>query len=171
MEIEDKQKKDEPIFGDTSFSAIMKDIYDNSTRKRKQIDILINELRPLIKQLSDAAMVVPLIKEYLEVAVKNDEQLVKLAAVYQKVLAAETRGIFGKPTSGGGNGILTDEEKKQLLQDIQQESNAIVNDDADTEEQLDELMNKVDALKTVEEVHPPLPEVEPVITPTRENVE
>lgn len=170
MEIEDKSKKDEPIFGDTSFSTIMKDIYDNSTRKRKQIDILINELRPLIKQLSDAAMVVPLIKEYLEVAVKNDEQLVKLAAVYQKVIAAENRGFLGKPGATGGNGILTEEEKRQLLQDIQQESNAIVNGDSETEEKLDELMAKVDSLKPAE-ISVPSPDAYPEKTPIEKNIE
>jgi hypothetical protein len=108
-------KLHDELFEGTTLSSLFKNIYDNSTKKNKQIDILVNELRPLIKDVSQAAMVVPLIKEYLEVAVKNDEQLVKLSGVYQKFLAAEERIQELQKENGS---LLTDEEKKQLLQEI-----------------------------------------------------
>ena len=65
------------IFSNKNFSDLLKDIYDNSKKKDRQINLLISELKPLIKNTSDASMVVPMIKEYLEVGVKNDEHLVK----------------------------------------------------------------------------------------------
>ena len=145
MEIEDTSKKDEHIFGDVSFSDVLKDIYDNSTKKRRQIDILINELRPLIKQISDAALIVPLIKEYMEVAVKNDEQLVKMAAVYQKFIASETRAEMD--SNAGGSMILTDEEKDQLMQSVTEESKKIIEDKKQNDVELSELIKKMDALK------------------------
>jgi hypothetical protein len=72
------------MFGKKTFSDLLKDIYSNSKNKEKQITILIEELRPLVKTLGDATVIVPLIKEYMDVGIKNDEMLVKMAAIVQR---------------------------------------------------------------------------------------
>ncbi len=100
--------KDSIIFDDVSFSDIIRDIYKNSKNKKEKIEILLDDLRLLVKTVNDAVLVVPLIKEYLEVAVKNDEQLVKIAAVLQRIL---DNGTNVKKIDE----LLSDEEKKQLL--------------------------------------------------------
>ena len=100
------------IFKGTSFSDLMKDIYHNSKKKERQINTLIQELQPMIKNVGDATVIVPLIKEYLDVAVKNDDALVKLAAVVQRLIASENK-ITGDTEFG-----LSDEERQQLI-DIQ----------------------------------------------------
>ena len=64
------------IFEGKTLSSLFKDIHDNSVEKKDQIEVLIKKLEPLIKNIGDATIVVPLIKEYLDVSVKNDEQLV-----------------------------------------------------------------------------------------------
>ena len=74
--------KDSQLFGDKTFSDLLKDIYDNTKKKEKQITELINQLKPMIRNMTDASMMVPLVKEYLEVSVKNDDNLVKLTADY-----------------------------------------------------------------------------------------
>jgi predicted nucleotide-binding protein (sugar kinase/HSP70/actin superfamily) len=102
------------IFKGKSFSDLMKDIYSNSSKKDRQINMLIGELRPLIKNIGDATVIVPLIKEYLEVGVKNDEHLVKLAAVVQRLVSTSTR----VQSDTGQSWILSDEEKKQLLGEL-----------------------------------------------------
>lgn len=96
------------IFSNKKFSDLLKDIYDNSKKKDRQINLLISELKPLVKSTNDAAMVVPLIKEYLEVGVKNDEHLVKLAAIVQRMSS-------NMGSSGESDYMITEEEKKQLL--------------------------------------------------------
>ena len=101
-----------PIFDNVSFSDIAKEIYTKKKEKDNQIQGLIQELKPLIKNISDAAMLVPLLKEYMEIAVKNDEVLVKLAGIIQKLIISDS----GDSNSGGEFG-LTDAEKKQLLQE------------------------------------------------------
>ena len=73
--------KDTVFFKDKSFSDLLEDVYDNVKTKRSQIDTLIKELQPFMKNIGDAAVIVPLIKEYMEVAVKNDEHIVKVVAV------------------------------------------------------------------------------------------
>ena len=94
------------IFDDKSFSDILKEIHKNQSKKAKQLASLIAELRPLITSLGDATVVVPLIKEYMEISVKNDEQLIKMAAIVQRLSTGAT--------SSGDAGLLTDTEMEQL---------------------------------------------------------
>lgn len=76
---------DQEIFKGKTISDVFKDIYENSKKKDKQISSLIAELRPLVNDLSDATVIVPLIKDYLDVGVKNDDMLVKMASVFQRL--------------------------------------------------------------------------------------
>ena len=94
------------IFDDKSFSDILKEIHKNQSKKAKQLASLIAELRPLISNLGDATVVVPLIKEYMDISVKNDEQLIKMAAIVQRLST-------GTANSGDG-GTLTEAEMEQL---------------------------------------------------------
>ena len=103
---------DSNIFGDKKFSDLLKEIYDNQKKKEKQISTLISELKPLIENIGDATLIVPLIKEYLEIGVKNDEQLIKMATIIQRCLNAGN-------SAGGNDGFsISEEEKAQLLSDI-----------------------------------------------------
>jgi tripartite-type tricarboxylate transporter receptor subunit TctC len=101
--------KDTELFKGKTFSDIMADIYTNSKKKDRQLKLLIAQLEPLVKNINDATVVVPLIKEYMEVSVKNDEQIVKLAAIVQRMMKD------ANSEDGGGLG-LSDDEKKQLLE-------------------------------------------------------
>ena len=94
------------IFDDKTFSDLLKEIHTNQKKKGKQIGQLIAELRPLIQNLGDATVVVPLIKEYMEISVKNDDHLLKMAAIVQRLST-------GTANSGDG-GLLTEEEMNQL---------------------------------------------------------
>lgn len=96
------------IYKGKSFSSLCKDIVKNSEDKKNQVDILISDLRGMIKTVQDGMMVVPLLKEYYDVGIRNDEQLIKLAAIIQRI-------ISGKVSEGDGTTLLTDEEKKQLM--------------------------------------------------------
>lgn len=99
---------DNVIFGNKKFSDILSEIYDNQTEKKKQITGLISELKPLISDIGDATLIVPLIKEYLDVAVKNDDHLVKLTAITQRYISTTQ-------TISGESSLLSDDEKQQLL--------------------------------------------------------
>jgi len=80
------------IFKGKSLSDLFSEIYDNSRKKDKQISTLISELKPLIEDVGDATLVVPMIKEYLEIGVKNDEQLVKIATIVQRLETSIQKG-------------------------------------------------------------------------------
>ena len=100
------------LFDDKSFSDLLKEIHGNQKKKAKQLAQLIAELRPLVQSLGDATVVVPLIKEYMEISVKNDDALLKMAAIVQRLST-------GTLSSGDG-GLLTEEEMAQL-QDLTEE--------------------------------------------------
>jgi hypothetical protein len=103
------------LFKGTNFSDLMRDIYHNSKKKSRQIDSLIKNLEPMIKNTGDATVVVPMIKDYLEVSVKNDDALVKLAAVVQRIISANSKDDDGNEYG------LTDEERAKLLEEAEAE--------------------------------------------------
>jgi len=100
---------DKTVFGNKTFSDLLQEIYENQKKKDKQVSALINELKPMIEEIGDATLLVPLIKEYMEIGVKNDDLLIKMAALAQRAMQAEVNG----ETLG-----ISDEEKEQLLAEI-----------------------------------------------------
>ena len=100
---------DKNIFGKKKFSDILREIYENQKKKEAQISGLISELKPLVKDIGDATLIVPLIKEYMEIGVRNDEQLIKMATIIQRAVQnISDDGEFG----------ITEEEKEELLSEI-----------------------------------------------------
>jgi hypothetical protein len=125
---------DYELFEGKSLSGVFKDIYENTEKNRQQLDVLTKELVSFIKDGDTAMQIVPMLKEYLEINVKNDDQLVKIAAIVQRLLSAETKG--GSEEAFG----LSDKEKDQLMkaveesaQDVQKYSDTIAEDFKSTE--------------------------------------
>jgi len=83
--------KDYEIFEGKTLSDVFKDIYDNSKTNKTQLEVLMKEVVGFIKDGDTAVQIIPMLKEYLEINVKNDEQLVKLATIVQRITAAEKR--------------------------------------------------------------------------------
>ena len=102
-------KLDNLVFGTKKFSDILSEIYDNQKTKSKQISGLISELKPLINDIGDATLIVPLIKEYMDIGVRNDEQLIKMATIVQRAL--------NNSSSEDHMGI-TEDEKTQLMEEL-----------------------------------------------------
>ena len=103
------------LYKGKSFKDLCKDIYTNQEQRKDQIDVFIKELRSLIKNVNDAMVVVPMIKGYLDTANSNDDHLVKLASIVQKIMTASATA----EANGTGLG-LSEAEKKELLAEIDQ---------------------------------------------------
>ena len=103
---------DSLIFGKKKFSDILEEIYNNQKRREDQVTALITELKPLVQEIGDATLIVPLIKEYMEIGVKNDEQLIKMATIVQRVL-------HNQNSSGGDDFGISESEKQQLLDEME----------------------------------------------------
>ena len=104
--------KDNEIFDGKTFQDLTKDIYENSQKKKLQIDLLIQEIHGFITTIDDVVMVAPIIKEYMDASIKNDEHLVKLAGVLQR--------IIGKSSGADDESmLLSDSEKEELMGTLQ----------------------------------------------------
>ncbi len=119
------------IFEGKTFQDLTKDIYENTTKRKVQIDLLISEIHGFITTIDDVVMVAPIIKEYMDTAVKNDEHLVKLAGVLQRIIS-KSSGVDDESM------LLSDAEKEELMGTLQD----TVNDLQKESERLEATKNK-----------------------------
>ena len=105
-------EKDFKLFGDKNFSDLSEEIYNNTKLKKTQIDLLIQEVHGYIQGIEDIAIVGPIIKELMDVGIKNDDNLVKLATLYQRIMSKQT-------IDESGVSLLSDEEKEQLMASLE----------------------------------------------------
>ena len=105
-------EKDFKIFGDKNFSDLSQEIYENNKLKKTQIDLLIQEVHGYIQGIEDIAIVGPIIKELMAVGIKNDDNLVKLATLYQRIMSKQT-------VDESDVGLLSEEEKEQLMASLE----------------------------------------------------
>ena len=96
------------------FSSKLEGLFDEIHEKQKKRDMhimgLVSELKPYMSDIGDATLLVPLIAKYMDLAVKNDDVLVKLASLVYKAAAAEA--------SGEDSLGLSEEERKQLMDEF-----------------------------------------------------
>ena len=109
-------EKDFNIFGDKKFSDLSQEIYENTKLKKTQIDLLIQEVHGYIQCIEDIAIVGPIIKELMDVGIKNDDNLVKLATIYQRIISKQ-------PIDDSDINLLSEEEKEQLMASLEDVSN------------------------------------------------
>ena len=119
------------IFEGKTFQDLIRDIYENTTKRKTQIDLLISEIHGFITTIDDVVMVAPIIKEYMDTAVRNDEHLVKLAGVLQRIIS-KSQGDSDESM------LLSDSEKEELMGTLQD----TVNDLQKESEKLEATKNK-----------------------------
>jgi hypothetical protein len=129
-------EKDFNIFGDKKFSDLSQEIYENSKLKKTQIDLLIQEVHGYIQGIEDIAIVGPVLKELFDVAVKNDDNLLKLATVIQRIMNKQVDIM-------DDTSLLTDEEKQELM-DTLEETAADLQDKSD-EMQMDKIRKRIES--------------------------
>ena len=126
------------LFDGKNLSSLFKDIYENQQNKKKNISELIESLRKLIKNVGEATVIAPIIKDLIEVSVKNDEHLIKMATIAQRLAAAEAKGI-------GEDGWLSEHEKNQLLIELEEVVDEV---DAKNKERLTDIEIEIEEIKT-----------------------
>ena len=129
-------EKDFNIFDDKKFSDLSKEIYENSKLKKTQIDLLIQEVHSYIQGIEDIAIVGPILKELFDVGVKNDDNLLKLATVIQRIMNKQLD--LTEDTS-----LLSDDEKQELMDSLE-EAAASLQDKSD-EMQVDKIRKRIES--------------------------
>ena len=120
------------IFDDKTLSDVFKDIYKNTESKREQINTFVTKLVRQIRTPEDAAVISPIIKDFMEVNVKNDEHIVRIAQIAQRAIAIGTK-------AASSTELLTEEEKQQLLSNIKLEIDDLQQETTEVEDELERL--------------------------------
>ena len=76
------------LFPGKNLSGLFKDIYDNQQNKKQRISELIAEMKKVIRHAGDMAVIGPIIKDLVDTSVKNDDSLIKMAAIAQRIIGA-----------------------------------------------------------------------------------
>lgn len=122
---------DNVIFDGKTLSDMFADVYKNTNTKREQINQFVANLVKLIRTPEDAAVLGPVIKDFLEVNVKNDEHIVRLVQIAQRLVSVNTKS--------GDTGLLTDEEKAQLLRNVKADFETILSEQEDVQDAMDRM--------------------------------
>lgn len=110
---------DNVIFEGKTLSDMFSDVYRNTEAKRAQINQFVSSMVKLIKTPEDAAVLGPVIKDFLEVNVKNDEHIVRLVQIAQRLVS-----VSGKSETDAV--LLSEEEKNQLLKNIKEDFETVI---------------------------------------------
>ena len=97
------------IFEGKTFGDLLKDIVKNHKTKQSQIKTLITQLTEMVSEPGDAVAIVPLIANYLESDIKNDEALIKVAQIAQKAAI---------PTNDAEGSNFSEKDLELLFKDI-----------------------------------------------------
>ena len=125
------------LFPGKNLSGLFKDIYDNQQNKKQRISELIAEMKKVIRHAGDMAVIGPIIKDLVDTSVKNDDSLIKMAAIAQRIIGASQK-------AEGDVGFLSDDEKEQLLSQLEETAKEVVDEQ---EHKVDELTNEIEELK------------------------
>ena len=126
------------LFDGKNLSSLFKDIYDNQQVKKKNISEMIESLRKLIKSVGEATVIAPIIRDLIDSSIKNDDHLIKLATIAQRLAQAEAKGI-------GEDGWLSEHEKAQLLTELEDTVNEL---DKKNDEKLLDIQVEIEEIKT-----------------------
>ena len=125
------------LFPGKNLGGLFKDIYDNQQNKKRRISELIAEMRKLVRHSQDMMAMGPIIRDLIDSSVKNDDALIKMAAIAQRIIGAQQK-------SEGDSGFLSNEEKEQLLKELDETISEV---SSEHDVKLDDITNEVEELK------------------------
>jgi hypothetical protein len=109
------------LFGNTSLADLFKQIHRNNKDIDKQINELIDNIKPLAtSNAGSAVMLMPTVKDLIDVNVKNNDQLLKMAGIAQRAASVN---------ASAGNELINMDEINALLEDqkiIEEQSNKLL---------------------------------------------
>lgn len=123
---------DSIIFNGKTLSDMFSDVYRNTDSKRDQINQFISSMVKLIRTPEDAVVIGPIIRDFLDINIKNDEHVVRLVQIAQRLVSVN------KQQESGGD-LLSDEEKQQLLKSIKDDFNSVIVEQEELEDTIQTL--------------------------------
>ena len=97
-----------------SYEDLLRNIYDNTQETRNSIEELVIKIVPMMKETSDAVILLDMVTNLLGVRVKNDDLLIKVAAIVSRMM--------GKLDTKSPELEISKEDRDQLLKEINDEA-------------------------------------------------
>lgn len=119
MNFENQDQKRQIVYDDFSIDELYKQIIVNSRENRTSIKATIEQISGLINDMMDLQLLSPQVSTYMGLLVKNDQVLLKLATALTKV------NNNRRSMQQGGQGQLTDKQKRQLIEQVNRQINPI----------------------------------------------
>ena len=129
--------KNPEIFKGKNFQDILEEIHTQAVKKRESIEKLTGTVAAMVKKPNDAAVLVPVWRDLIDIGIKNDEHLIKIATIVQRLMTADGAANVG----ASGDWVLTQDDRDKLLKEAKEFT-------ADVDEDVEELSEKVESIKS-----------------------
>jgi hypothetical protein len=110
------------LFGTKSLADLFKQIHKNNKDTDTQINELIEVIKPMITNAGSVVMIMPTVKDLIDVNVRNNDQLIKMAGIAQRAASVNI--------ANSDSSFLPDLDEIQHLLDeqniIKEESNKLL---------------------------------------------
>jgi hypothetical protein len=81
------------VYKDKTLEDLFEEIHKNSKQKNIQINGIIADMKNKVENMSDILKVAPILKDYIDVGVKNNEHIIKLTGIIQRLENAKATGV------------------------------------------------------------------------------
>jgi hypothetical protein len=105
---------DVTLFGNTSLSDLFKQIHRNNKDTDKQINEFIDILKPIAtSNAGSAVMLMPTVKDLIDVNVRNNDQLIKMAGIAQRAATSNANNSMELIDMNEINALLEEQKAVQ----------------------------------------------------------
>ena len=128
--------EDNIVFGETTLTDLLQHIYDTTVSKRNQINTMVLKLVQLSQTPEEASILFPIIRNFLDTSVKNDQHIIQIAQLHQKI-----QSIQNKAATNGG--LLSEEDKTTLLNLLNRDFHTIDEESNEISETIEQLTKDI----------------------------
>ena len=129
--------KNPEVFEGKTFQDILREIHEHSAKKRDSIEKLMDTIANMIEKPNDAAILIPAVKDLIDIGIKNDEHLVKIATIVQRLMTADNASNVGAT----GEWVLSQEDRDKLLKEAKEAASS-------TDEDIEKVSDKIESVKS-----------------------
>ena len=83
----------------------------NCKRRQEQLEVMLENISPMMTNVTDVTIVGPLVRDFMNLLQKNDEQMLKVAEQLRKEEATDKK-------VGSTETLLDEREKEELLRNL-----------------------------------------------------
>lgn len=134
------KEKNTEVYNGKTLGDLLEEVHTNSSTKRKEIFDMIKVYSSMVTTPNDVITIGPVINNLIDISIKNDEHVAKVATIAQRIIAASYRSAG----EGGGEFMLSDDERERLLMEAHQDLEETIEEVDEMEEELERLRNESD---------------------------